>query len=133
MEAPPSNTDTSPAIIRSSSRPQPKRVRRFHALLNEQTFVDFVRPVTLGQVERAIEFLDQNFGRWEKHTLTAAADYVLPAIHKLFPEQRRFGFSAPFGPKQAAREGFGQWLNRHIFFDGMNLVGTRRWESPEAR
>jgi hypothetical protein len=110
----------------------PRKVRRFHALLNDEMFEDFVQPVTLEQVEQALEFLDQNFGRWEKDRLSAASDYVLPAIHKLFPGQRRFGFVAPFGPKQSPREGFGQWVRRCVF-GGVNLAAPARWESPAAR
>jgi hypothetical protein len=115
------------------SRRNQRRARKFHASLSDEMFEDFIQPVTLGQVEQAIEFLDQNFGRWQKNTLRATADYVLPAIHKLFPEQRRFGFVAPFGPKQAPREGFGQWLDRYVFGGVIvSLSGARR-ESPHAR
>jgi hypothetical protein len=128
MEATQSNTGTPPA----PSRRHQRRVRKFHAVLSEETFVDFVQPVTLEQVEQAIEFLDQNFGPWEKQSLSAAADYVLPAIHKLFPERRRFGFVAPFGPKQTPREGFGQWLNRCVF-GTVDLAATVRRESRQAR
>jgi hypothetical protein len=132
MEATQSKTGTSTAPTPSPSRRHQRRVRKFHALLSEETFVDFVQPVTLDQVEQAIEFLDQNFGPWQKRSLGAAADYVLPAIHKLFPAQRRFGFVAPFGPKQTPREGFGQWLNRCVF-GSVGLTASVRRESREAR
>ena len=79
-------TDDLKALKSALPQRSQRRARKFHALMNEELFGDFLRPVTLEQVGQAIEFLDQNFGRWERDELTSAADYVLPAIHKLFPE-----------------------------------------------
>jgi hypothetical protein len=96
-----------------SSRWQ-KRVRKFHKLLCSDLFVDFIFPVSQAQIETALEFLDQNFGRWDGDESAAAWDYVLPALHKLFPQQRRFGFTSQFGPVRPARRGLVQWLGRCV-------------------
>ena len=133
METTQCNAGPPPSPQPSPSRRRRRLARKFHALLNDEMFEDFVLPVTLEQVEQAIEFLDQNFGCWEKPTLKASADYVLPAIHTLFPGQRRFGFVARFGPKQTPDEGFGQWLHRCVFGDVNLAIPTRRRESPGAQ
>jgi len=132
MHAPQNKTDEQKALKPSIPQRSQRRARKFQAMLNDEMFEDFLRPVTLEQVDQAIEFLDQNFGRWERDKLTAAADYVLPAIHRLFPEQKRFGFTAPFGPVQAPGESWLRWFH-HWVFGNENVVAPARRESRYAR
>ena len=109
-----------------------RRARRYHAILNGEMFADFIPPVTPAQIEKALAYLDQNFGRWEANRALAAWDYVLPALHKLFPQQKRFGFTAPFGPVKPPSYGLVQRLCRYVFGHESSAESVRR-ESPEAR
>ena len=96
------------------SRRQQRRVRKFHKMLCSDPFVDFIFPVSHAQIETALMFLDENFGRWDRDESGAAWDYVLPALHKLYPEKKRFGFTSQFGPVRPARRGLVQWLGRCV-------------------
>ena len=115
MEIMNSNPFRSPgSSIPIPSARQQRRVRKFHKILNSDLFVDFILPVSRPQIQAALEFLDQDYGRWDRDQSLAAWDYVLPTLHKLFPEQRRFGFTSQFGPIKPARAGFVQWLGRCV-------------------
>jgi len=93
-------------------------------------FADFIQPVTLAQIEQAIAYLDQNFGRWEANRALAAWDYVLPALHQLFPQQKRFGFTSPFRPARPASDGLMQRLCRYVM--GRENM-AKRHESRQAQ
>lgn len=45
----------------------------------------------------AVEFLDAHYGAWDEDSL-ALWEYILPAIHKLYPDRRGGGYAALFGP-----------------------------------
>jgi len=78
------------------------RVQKFHDHLHTPKFDKFFRPVSLSQVAVAMEFLDADYGRWDGDEDLAVWEYLLPALHKLFPEHRVYGFRAAFGPPQPA-------------------------------
>lgn len=79
------------------------RVQKFHGHLHSGKFDKFFRPVSLVQVETAMEFLDQHYGIWDHDDDLAVWEYLLPAIHKVFPEHRSYGFIASFGPPKPAK------------------------------
>ena len=93
--------------------------------------MDFLQPVSAQQVEAAIRFLDRKFGRWNSDVAEAAWGYVLPAIHRLFPEQKRFGFTAPFVPKRTLRASW-HWIRKCVSGPA-NPANWMRRESPQAR
>ena len=74
------------------------RIERYHALLNSHDFHSFTLPLSQTQVATALAYLDQHYGRWDEDEPLAPWEYALPAIHHLYPEKRRFGFQAQFGP-----------------------------------
>ena len=77
-------------------------MERYHALLNSHDFHSFTLPLTQTQVATALAYLDQHFGPWDEDESLAPWEYALPAIHHLYPEKRRFGFQAAFGPVKTA-------------------------------
>jgi hypothetical protein len=94
------------------SRRYGARVQKFHELLHTAKFEKFLHPVSRRQVEVAMEFLDAKYGRWDGDAELAVWEYLLPAIHKLFPAHRIDGYAASFGsPKPAVtRWSFPLWL-----------------------
>jgi hypothetical protein len=89
-----------------------KRAEAFYHRLNGEEFRDFTHPVSMAQIEVALAFLDRNFSQWDEKSL-ADWEYVLPAIHQLFPDQKVSGYTAKFSPAIWAQTGFGLllWLS----------------------
>jgi hypothetical protein len=89
------------------------RVVAFFNTLNSEPFKNFTRPVNLEQIETALQFLDRHFGDWEgddSDDSLAAWDYVLPAVHELYPDRKPFGYTAKFGPGRTAQSSFFFWF-----------------------
>jgi len=88
------------------------RVVAFFNTLNSEPFKNFTQPVNLEQIETALQFLDQRFGDWDdddSDDSLAAWEYVLPAIHELYPDRKAFGYTAKFGPARPAQPSFVFW------------------------
>jgi len=103
---------------------QARRVRRYHKILSGELFTDFILPVSREQVAAALQFLDENYGRWDRDQWVAAWNYVLPALQKIFPRHARFGFMAPFGPVRPARTNLVQWLRRCVLKQPGQVAAT---------
>ena len=121
---------TSDLVLKNWSRPDesvadklPRRVQAFYHKLNGEEFRNFTHPVSMAQIETALGFLDQNFSKWDEDETLADWEYVLPAIHKLFPEQRVFGYTADFSPAALTQSDFRLvlWLSISI---GLALAGV---------
>jgi len=94
-------------FIPAPSKWERRRVVAFFNLLNSEPFKKFVLPVSLEQIEAALEFLDRHFDQWEDDDYSLAAwEYVLPAIHKLYPDRKCSGYTVTFSPRQAAHSSF---------------------------
>jgi len=95
-----------------------ERVEALHRRLNSHEFELAITPqVSARRVNSALRYLDTHFRGWEKEGFMSAWEYVLPALHHLYPETRRRGYQAQFHPnaQPMGRFAFAMWI-------GLSLV-----------
>jgi hypothetical protein len=114
-------------LFPGSSKHYGARVQKLHERLHTDKLQKFFHPVTLAQVETAIEFLDARYGRWDDDEELGVWEYLLPAIHKLFPEHRLHGFAASFGPPRLATSNWNLPLWLMVFTGAIIFAMSVLW------
>ena len=102
--------------FRHTARVKPLADERVEALLRRLNSDEFEMVVTskvsARRVASVLQYLDTHFRGWEKEGFMAAWEYVLPAMHKLYPDTRLRNYQAKFHPgaQPRSRLAFGMWI-----------------------